>query len=451
MPTPLTKSRFRKAIKSVSKPQSGWLDESDKVVGKADGTILTGIAGMIYVRDLQNGQVLTVYNSIAPTDRPGLIVRVGRLVGESIYRVKGMRDSYSAPAASGQISPHSHNDLFINRDRFLPFLVLPIDGSGHVVQIYADVIPKPGGSFGLIQNQTLDLLSHVPATGARFALIEADNNGTIYVIDGSVVDAKELLTLANIPSVTSGRRPSCAVRLFDSQTQLYRDLNSINDFIDLRMFTPDLGLTTFTEPYYDAVNKVFAIGDITKSPLYPSPLGQETIHFVGRNENSPALILAAFGASVAPFITGFKADGTEESPTNIKANQPIFRIARARGYDGSAYSDTESEIVFYADGDWSATSHPVRIEFWTTPVGSTTQTLVLTVHSNGTVSYPVKTSDPSSPIDGAMWLLRETTGAHADGEIMGALGMTYHGDTGAVQPLKLSVNDNGTTRRIEFA
>ncbi|RPI89755.1 MAG: hypothetical protein EHM40_20045, partial [Chloroflexi bacterium] len=237
MPTPLTNSRLRKALHKVRQPQTGWIDVSDKVMGTADGTVLTGIAGMIYVRDPQNGQVITVYNSIAPTDRPGLQVKVGRLVGENIYRVKGLRDAYGTPAGGGQISPHSHNDLYLGRERFLPFLVLPISGGGLTIQIYGDTLVKADGTFGWIENQTLDLTSHAPAAGALYVLIEADDDGTIYATDGTPVAAKEVLTPTDIPAITAGRKASCAVRLYDGQTQLYRDPATINDFVDLRSFT----------------------------------------------------------------------------------------------------------------------------------------------------------------------------------------------------------------------
>jgi hypothetical protein len=237
MAQPRTKSRLRKVLKQVQKPQTGWMDVSDFVVGKADATILTGIDGIIYVRDPKNGQVLTAYNSIAPTDRPGLQVKVGRLVGESIYRVKGMRDSYGVPAGGGQLSRHTHDGLFIGRDRFLPFLVMPIEGGAHTVQIYGDVIEKADETFGWIENQQLDLSSYVPTAGALYVLIEADDDGVIYVIEGTPIEAKELLTPANIPAKTSGRKASCAVRLYDSQEQLYRDPKSINDFVDVRSLT----------------------------------------------------------------------------------------------------------------------------------------------------------------------------------------------------------------------
>lgn len=72
------------------------------------------------------------------------------------------------------------------------------------------------------------------------------------------------------------------------------------------------------------------------------------------------------------------------------------------------------------------------------------------VPGEGFGNIPLLTSDPASPADGELWLLRETSGGHADGEIMGMMAMTYTSDPGTANPLKLSVNDNGTIRRIEF-
>lgn len=228
---------LRKTLKKVIQPQTGWLDVFPAVIGRADGTIQTGADGVIYIRNFLNGQVLTVYNFTVPNIL-NLQVEVGRKVEQpGLWQVKGVREVFAIPAA-GTISSgsHSHSDLFIPRDRFMPFLVFPITDSGFDVQIYGDTILKADGNFGYIENQTLDLASHIPTTGARWALIEADEDGAIHVIDGTVMDAIEVLTLAEIPPVTAGRVASCAVRLYSGQVQLYRDAGSINDFVDLRPF-----------------------------------------------------------------------------------------------------------------------------------------------------------------------------------------------------------------------
>lgn len=64
---------------------------------------------------------------------------------------------------------------------------------------------------------------------------------------------------------------------------------------------------------------------------------------------------------------------------------------------------------------------------------------------------PVVATDPSSPADGEMWNLRTVTGAIADGTPIGLLlALTYTGNVGSNSPLVLSVNDNGTTRRLAW-
>ena len=178
-----------------------------------------------------------VYNDGAPTDKFGLQVEVGRRIGEKELRIKSVRGVYNQPANPAVNVNTLLSELFIGRDRFLPFLVFPINGGGLVVNIYGDVFLKSDGTFGYVANQTLDLTSYVPASGPKFVLIEADDSGMIYVTTGTAVDSKELLTPANIPAVTTGRIPSTAVRLYTGQTQLYRDPNSINDFVDVRPIT----------------------------------------------------------------------------------------------------------------------------------------------------------------------------------------------------------------------
>ncbi len=248
----LTNIRLQKTLKKIRQPQTGWMDVFPAVIGRADGSVLTGVDGLIYIRNFLNGQVLTVYNFATP-NTAGLQVEIGRKVETpGLWQVKGVRETYQVPAGgtTGSAS-HTHEDLFIARDRFLPFLVFPLDGTGFTCQVYGDVINKTDGTFGAILSQELDLSSHVPASGALYALIEADENGTLYITDGDPVDAKELLTLADIPTLTAGRKPSCAVRLYAGQEQLYRDPTSINDFVDLRAITSSDNPTEYLNELLD--------------------------------------------------------------------------------------------------------------------------------------------------------------------------------------------------------
>lgn len=233
MPTPL-KNLFRKKMQEIAAEQTGWKDRFPGTLGDSSGVILTATPGIIQVTNVINGKVYEVHNTLVLADRPGLHVEVGRRVGEIIWRVVRVAEAYGLTTSEGQSTSQTVQDLFVGRERFLPFLVYPTDGGGLVVSIYGDTLLKADGSVGSIANQTLDLSSHVPASGALYCLIEADDNGVVYGTNGTAVAALEILTLADIPAITAGRHASCAVRLYAGQAQLYRDPASINDFVDIR-------------------------------------------------------------------------------------------------------------------------------------------------------------------------------------------------------------------------
>lgn len=65
---------------------------------------------------------------------------------------------------------------------------------------------------------------------------------------------------------------------------------------------------------------------------------------------------------------------------------------------------------------------------------------------------PIVTSDPVTPGDGEMWLLRETTGAIPNGTPIGLLlALTYTGNTGSTAPLQLSAWDDDANTIIRYA
>jgi len=107
MPRLLTQSRFQKTMKKIIKPQSGWLDVFFAVTGKLDGTVNTGTPGMMYVRDILTGQVLTVYNGISPLDA-NVHVEVGRRVDEpNLWQIKAIRQSFDVPATANRVKYHA--------------------------------------------------------------------------------------------------------------------------------------------------------------------------------------------------------------------------------------------------------------------------------------------------------------------------------------------------------
>lgn len=131
---------------------------------------------------------------------------------------------------------------------------------------------------------------------------------------------------------------------------------------------------------WDATNKVLTIGD---SSLIPTA-GAQNYYVVGDGE-SPGFVGVSYGA-FATFLTGFAADGTGASKTNVKNDMVLVRV-RGRGWDGSAWTLTKAEMRLVADGDWASGDNPTRIELWTTPDGSGTLTLALTIGNDGKITF----------------------------------------------------------------
>ncbi len=220
------KTRFRKALKKTTIPQTGWLDVFDAVIGKVDGTIQTGVPGEIYVRNILNGQALRVHNS-ATENKLNLQVEVGRRVDESNkWQVKCERNSFAAPAGMGFIPFHFAQHVFpaadsglFPRKQIRELSVIVADAEGFIVQVYGGV-PRTASGIVLITNQQIDLSSYLPDVGALYVNIEADNTGALSVNAGTAFDAVGLGTSADIPVPASGKYRVATVLLYEGLAAL---------------------------------------------------------------------------------------------------------------------------------------------------------------------------------------------------------------------------------------
>lgn len=85
----------------------------------------------------------------------------------------------------------------------------------------------------------------------------------------------------------------------------------------------------------------------------------------------------------ASFLTFIRSKGTPASPSGVTDGNVIGYI-KGKTFDSTpAQTTTNVEVRLVADGDHSPTSHPTRIEFYTTPSGSTTRVLIATLTSDG--------------------------------------------------------------------
>jgi len=206
------------------------------ILGNANGTVLTGVAGMVYATKF-NGEVIVVLNRRVP-NRSFLSVVIGYdSNAPGVLQVLYARDVYGAQDSGPLVPDHTHtyaggNADFVEAARIQPLLVLPYDG--FQVQVFGGVIQASDGSWLLVQNQIVDLSAYQPASAAKWVVLEVDDTGAMAVLEGSEVATKEVLTVDDIPA--SSNTPIVAIQLYEGQTAVQRDPNGINDFVDLRLF-----------------------------------------------------------------------------------------------------------------------------------------------------------------------------------------------------------------------
>jgi hypothetical protein len=108
-------------------------------------------------------------------------------------------------------------------------------------------------------------------------------------------------------------------------------------------------------------------------------------------------LLVTWGSSFASYIRGIFARGTKTSPTAALLDDVQFRI-RSSSHDDSTYANSNMEVRFIANENQTSTAHGSRIEFYTTPDGSTTLTKVMTLQADGNVNIE---SGKSYLVDGS--------------------------------------------------
>jgi hypothetical protein len=156
----------------------------------------------------------------------------------------------------------STNPTWVRGEQFLPGLVIPHD-SGLSVH-FTGLIYWLDGDFRVCMAQDVDLSGEIPAYGARFVLLEADEDGAISLKLGDVVAGLGMLTYADIPAPSAGKKSlNFAVKLYAGQSRIQQGLEFMNsDVVDLRW----AGLATASET-------AFAVewDDILDKPLVFPP------------------------------------------------------------------------------------------------------------------------------------------------------------------------------------
>lgn len=241
-------ANLKDAVRAIQAQQGGKQDVLKSwpaFVGNADGTVQGRTADTIQVRYPDKDSVAVEVR--APGGSAGYISGVRIMVGylaENPTEVVVLSDNdvrtdidLTSSITYLPLRPHAAQHLWGYSDpvyilfrQVLNLGVYVIEGFS--IQVMAGVIPTPGG-FAEVAQTTIDLTSHIPGAGARYALISVDSAGNVVVTDGGTVGSVTILTPNDTPDTPAGNYRLAAIRLYAGQTQL-TDTLTMTDIHDLR-------------------------------------------------------------------------------------------------------------------------------------------------------------------------------------------------------------------------
>jgi hypothetical protein len=227
----------------------GFLGETDAV----DAPVNTNRENYIWVRyPYSNSQAIPVLCLIGIPRVAGYKVTVGKLpwmdqdqvLWANDFRLDGVSptDAVVAAGSTGGYTAYpsaanfmylSTDPIYVNWRQITPLGVFPTDNASMIVQVRGGYIARPGGAV-YVADQTIDLTSHIPVSGARYVLVSYDATGNVVLTDGAInAGGFSALTAADIPATPAGNWRSAAVVLYAGQTAVVETRSEI-DFSDLR-------------------------------------------------------------------------------------------------------------------------------------------------------------------------------------------------------------------------
>ena len=244
-------------------------------LGNGQGTVESTQANFSYVRyPLQSSPSVEILNVKCGAGYDGMRVRVGYTaeqpellqvltVDDPRFELSGTDDEGTGGVPGAFIAKHATQHSWLNTDPvFIKFFQVTDLGvypaGGMSIAIQHGFIPRSGVDI-YVDDQTIDMTSYVPGSGALWALISVDDVGDIDVTLGSNVGSLISLDYPSIPDTPSGNFRLAAVILFAGQTEIV--LSRVRqDIFDLRwpqeriagdpgdMFGPQTANTIFAGP-----------------------------------------------------------------------------------------------------------------------------------------------------------------------------------------------------------
>jgi hypothetical protein len=235
-----------KSLANIKKSSQKLRDQNHVVempafLGNLKGVVKADNNGNVNVV-LFNGTEMVVRNDKAPLEK-GLPVVVGYDKSDSTFRVLKMRKAYHNPPYV-ELPAHAEKNhqwpnldtLWVRPEQILSGIAIP--ESGMVVQFVGFVYYLNG--FHLLNTQSIDLTTEIPASGANYVLVQADEDQVISFETGASKASREVLEYEDIPEPAAGNKPLFAVKMYLGQTRIIKE-NFDTDIIDLRWAGHSIG------------------------------------------------------------------------------------------------------------------------------------------------------------------------------------------------------------------
>ncbi len=352
-----TKQQARKAIAKRFGSKQDRLDSWPAYLGNEDGTVGGSRAGYVYVRyPSVDSAAIEVYNGGVP-EVAGLRVMVGyraerpneiQALGVADVRIDAAVVSPIQQTLKAHAPQHAYgggDQVYINWRQITPLGVFPMNPASLSVQVQPGYIPRPGADVA-VSYQLVDLTSHVPASGARYALISFNSAGTVVVTDGAINGGGTgALTNADIPDTPAGNWRSAAVMLYAGQAAVVENTTEI-DIYDLR-FPEETTAGTIYPSSMPLTEAHILVGNASDIATDVAMSGDATI------ANTGALTLANSGVAAATY-----GDATHVAQVAVDVKGRITSAANvditfpaAGQYRQFTYAVSGGDFSFIIDAD----------------------------------------------------------------------------------------------------
>jgi FG-GAP repeat len=220
----------------------------------------------------------------------------------------------------------------------------------------------------------------------------------------SYATASDLLTFQNSVDSTTGFQFLDA----DGGDPIF-NIDTTNERIGIGTASPSYSLDV--DGTFRVVNSVLFSGDAAweKDSMYwhsrddtllfgQASGGAAKIDMSQDGESMESFRATYFSDSNHSIISAERANGTESSPSKTAEDDDLLSVI-ARGYDDSSFVDSAS-LIFAVDADTGASDMAGRIEFWTTPDGTSALTQKMVIKNDGNVGIGTTTPAMKFSVNG---------------------------------------------------